>query len=354
MKKLLVLTLVFLFAMSAFATPEDGAFIDLHTEYQTWFLTLDRTSLTRQDMEDIYWKTQKRQERSRPEPIVFTWDGEGGVFELSEDAEFSAPRIIECRSSRAEVNNLKLGTTYYWRVDGGEAHSFTTSSVPPRFLSVEGVSNVRDLGGYKTDDDGIIRQGMIIRGAALNEKGNSFSTYASRAGKKTLTEELGIRTDLDLRGDAPDTVSPLESVNYLKVGLSSYGTFYLYNRTELVTIMNLLADESNYPVYIHCQGGADRTGCLCAAILTYLGVSEEDVLTDYELTTISAVGNRSRHDDNPKNQNKFDYLWYTGWASRPGETYKEKVTEWFLARGVTQETLDKVRSILVDYEGPVF
>ena len=38
------------------------------------------------------------------------------------------------------------------------------------------------------------------------------------------------------------------------------------------------------PALFHCTTGKDRTGWAAAAILTLLGVSEEDVLTDYMIT----------------------------------------------------------------------
>ena len=39
-----------------------------------------------------------------------------------------------------------------------------------------------------------------------------------------------------------------------------------------------IADENRYPVYIHCTGGADRTGTLAFLINALLGVGEDDLI----------------------------------------------------------------------------
>ena len=55
-----------------------------------------------------------------------------------------------------------------------------------------------------------------------------------------------------------------------------------------------MANENNYPIYFHCNAGADRTGTLAILIEALLGVSEEDITKDFELTTFSIYGARYR------------------------------------------------------------
>lgn len=70
--------------------------------------------------------------------------------------------------------------------------------------------------------------------------------------------------------------------------------YYSPSAQSIKTIFSTLADESNYPVYFHCNAGADRTGTLAFLIEAVLGVSEEDVVKDYEITSFSSYGARYR------------------------------------------------------------
>jgi len=33
---------------------------------------------------------------------------------------------------------------------------------------------------------------------------------------------------------------------------------------EIIRFLQIVTDESNHPVFVHCQRGADRTGTMCA------------------------------------------------------------------------------------------
>ena len=45
-----------------------------------------------------------------------------------------------------------------------------------------------------------------------------------------------------------------------------------------------VADPVNHPLVFHCTAGSDRTGALAAVLLSVLGVDDETILDDYELT----------------------------------------------------------------------
>lgn len=48
---------------------------------------------------------------------------------------------------------------------------------------------------------------------------------------------------------------------------------------------HLLSSPNPDPCVIHCTAGKDRTGVICALILMLAGVKDEDIATDYALTT---------------------------------------------------------------------
>jgi protein-tyrosine phosphatase len=56
-------------------------------------------------------------------------------------------------------------------------------------------------------------------------------------------------------------------------------------------VVRLAADPDNHPMVFHCTAGKDRTGVAAALMLGALGVADDDLLDDYELTATY----RSRH-----------------------------------------------------------
>jgi protein-tyrosine phosphatase len=63
------------------------------------------------------------------------------------------------------------------------------------------------------------------------------------------------------------------------------------NATDSVAaVFTILADESAYPVDIHCVYGRDRTGVMAAVILLALGATPDDVMTDYRLSASAGLG----------------------------------------------------------------
>ena len=54
--------------------------------------------------------------------------------------------------------------------------------------------------------------------------------------------------------------------------------------------MEILADESNYPVLVNCTAGKDRTGLLIAMVMDLIGASDEDIGTEYERSNAGIDG----------------------------------------------------------------
>ena len=68
-----------------------------------------------------------------------------------------------------------------------------------RRIPFRGITNFRDLGGYRTRLDVVVRWGMVFRADAL---------HGLLPEDLSLYEQLGLRTVYDLRGDAERTESP--------------------------------------------------------------------------------------------------------------------------------------------------
>jgi protein tyrosine phosphatase len=117
----------------------------------------------------------------------------------------------------------------------------------------------------------------------------------SENGKRMMRDVLGIKTDIDLRGESIGFTmeSPIgNDIKFIQVALWAYEDYLKEgNFSNIVKIFDVLADKNNYPVFFHCWGGADRTGCLAFTIEAILGVSEEILMQDFELTCLSFFGN---------------------------------------------------------------
>jgi protein-tyrosine phosphatase len=53
---------------------------------------------------------------------------------------------------------------------------------------------------------------------------------------------------------------------------------------SIAKVFHAFGDRAAYPVYFHCTYGRDRTGVVGALLLLALGVSRQDVMTDYLLS----------------------------------------------------------------------
>ena len=307
----------------------------------------------------------RKTDLTHPVPVKFVWEGGTGksVLEISGSADFKKlVRQVEGKSRKlkngriqfhAEIVNLEHGRKYFWRAVQGNKFSvirtFTTADEQPRWISVPNVTNVRDLGGWKTASGKRIRQGMIFRGGQFdppwtNQPGGSAVT---EAGREILLKELKIHTELDLRGVKDKGALP-GIPRYELIPLQAYATwqeqgiFSGEQRKQVKKIFELFADPSSYPIYFHCQGGGDRTGTLAFLLENMLGVSEADCLNDYELSNLSVSGERSR----------FSEVWIKFMEKLetvvPGRSRQEQVCGFLRECGVADDMQEKIRSILLE------
>ena len=174
-----------------------------------------------------------------------------------------------------------------------------------RHIRLEGASNFRDLGGYKTADGAVTKWRTMFRSdTPANLTPGDLATVSGlgvtvacdlRYGEERDTEvsqyrahpeidvlELGLdqrpgQSFVDSFQVAQDIVA--EAQNYL---LTNYAEYPLrYNHAYLGMFDRLIAGDR---LVVHCTAGKDRAGTAAALLLSALGVPRDTVFEDYLLT----------------------------------------------------------------------
>jgi hypothetical protein len=257
------------------------------------------------------------------------------------------------------IYNLLPNTIYYYQVthmlaDGSlvtaKSGSFTTSSIPWRFIKVDGCQNIRDLGGWAGLNGQKVKYGKIFRGAALDD-----STYRDMIitgnGKYEMISILGIRADLDLRSGYTESAISKDMV-YLCAPYGSYAQsittadYRTTFKTIFEWIVTQLSASSPKPIYFHCQGGCDRTGTLAFILTGLLGLSESDLAREYELSSFSPIGMYDRI----RNSTVYSYsAMVAALKTYSGDTITEKFADFATTGcGVSADTINTFRTLMLE------
>ena len=281
--------------------------------------------------------------------IVLECPVEGAKFkvEYGTRADYSDAVTVNTTGKSIAVNNLLRNTKYYVRITATAngitrqaESSFKTADIGPRVMTVGGITNVRDLGGYETSFGKTTLQGLAFRGAQLDIKGTSRLTAQ---GAELLGTDIALGLEIDLRTASETgglTKSIVTSAKYLNSRIGSYTAAFSSDQKELFRqIFASYADVNNYPIYVHCVYGADRTGTVCYILNALLGVDEKTLIQDYEFTTFSDAGLRSA----ATNAEMKAFL--SSFCALSGDTPAEKAENYLLSIGVTSEEISTIRGI---------
>lgn len=283
-------------------------------------------------------------------PFVFEYQLENasGTLRLSEDSALTDAQEYNLDQEKTSViiDNLKTGTTYYYQVEvSGKQYDGTfDTAASNRFISIPGVENLRDIGGYKTLDGKTVKQGLLIRGCELDGIKNE-DYFVADQDITAVQQTFGFVYDLDLR--SPEIFEgDYQSRLGAEVGHQFYDapTYAQIFRSEYLDSMRKifadLADPEKYPMYLHCTWGRDRTGTVVLLLQGLLNVSKEDLLQEYRLTgyvTPSVATN-----------NKMDVV-FMQLESYEGDTLQEKIVNYLTTTvGVTQEEIASIESIFLE------
>ena len=229
-------------------------------------------------------------------------------------------------------------------MNNGDIRYFITLDNIPRFIKINGALNVRDLGGNK------IKQGILYRGTEFDEV-----YHLEPSGRETIIEELKIKSQLDIRGPYQHHIdnSPIkDKVELIQIAYRPYmEIFEPAHRQHICEIMQVFADETKYPIYINCVGGADRTGMIVLYLRAIAGESDDDIFTDYELTGLSSYTmGLSEGVDNGRRWRTapyfLEFLTKLKKYAEPNAPLSVLVRAFLMDCGVAQDCIDKIASII--------
>lgn len=343
--------------------PEDGG-ISAPLQQHCWPITTgDNNATAKKVFLPIAWDSLSKSEeedRSLPRAITFRWrpltvnkHNLRYDFHLATDAAFRHSfQTNNLTEPQLEICHLHLATRYYWKVIAHREEeiiaespvgTITTHDELPRWILVPGITNVRDMGGWPLAQGGKIRQGMVYRTSELN--GHLAITAE---GERILLDELKIRTDIDLRGagESPAAALAGEQVQWINIPVRPYDGIIdegELGKAAYRKIFAIFAKAENYPLFFHCWGGADRAGTVAFLLGALLGMTAEQLIKDYELTSLSVWGPRQSGSDEftgllrALSANDFESF-----------TIGEQVERYLVSIGVSEKEIAAIRTILIE------
>ena len=284
-------------------------------------------------------------------PLVIEYDSGNmpGTFLLSEFPDFSNATEYELPAfyKVARIENLKTGTQYYYKVTlAGQEQTGSFKTVEStRFINIQGIENVRDIGGYRNQDGKLVRQGLLIRGTEMDGLENEeYKVPESEI--ENIRKTFGFVYDFDLRwetmGDSSYQTPLGSNVGHKFYSAPQYEYIFREDWYETVRqIFSDLAKPENYPMYMHCTWGKDRTGTVVFLLQGILNMSEGDMMREYLLTGFLY--------EEMVNENLMLAV-IEGLQEYEGDTLQEKIVTYLTEYvGVTQEEIASIRQIfLVD------
>lgn len=264
---------------------------------------------------------------------------------------------------------------------------------PGTTIDLPGAANCRDLGGWLVSGGGAVRRKQVYRSTELNGLTDDGVARLASLGVRTVcdlrtTAERDAQPDrlpvglaalhLDVLADDPSNAAAAAAdlpklladpaaLEALLAGTSLPAMFADAYRgvvslpsaiRSYQAMYSGMAEAGQRPTLFHCTTGKDRTGWGAAALLSFLGVSHDDVVAEYLLTNTEIL--------------PFTQPMYDGFAAAGGdpallrpalgveatylhtafeemESHFGSIEDYFsTGLGLSDATLDALRNALID------
>tara|TARA_B100000212_G_scaffold70515_1_gene49592 strand:+ start:3904 stop:4791 length:888 start_codon:yes stop_codon:yes gene_type:complete len=173
-----------------------------------------------------------------------------------------------------------------------------------RKIVLDGTSNTRELGGYKTEDGRSLKWGVLYRSDKLSELTDADQEYLLQLGIKRVIDFRSSEEKQNEPDQLPSTLKyiemPIEADGAIRPKVEAIlkgdlnedvGAILVETNKEFISdfsgvykgfIESLI--ENQEPTLFHCTAGKDRAGFAAALVLLAVGVPEKIVIEDYMKT----------------------------------------------------------------------
>ena len=197
-----------------------------------------------------------------------------------------------------------------------------------RWIELDGLVNMRDLGGLPTRDGGHVAARRLIRSDNLQDLSDGDVTRLVDG--LGVSDIIDLRTETELHVEGPGPLRRVESLRHHHHSLiqerqptedlgrvgeralampwqkddpvrdsafwAEHYLGYLSRRPDSVAAALDVVARARGAAVVHCAAGKDRTGTVVALALDVAGVPSEEIIADYVLTAerIEAIIGRLR------------------------------------------------------------
>jgi protein-tyrosine phosphatase len=210
-----------------------------------------------------------------------------------------------------------------------------------RTLWWDGCANVRDLGGLPLEAGGETRFGAVVRADSIRRLTDDGWSALVAYGIRTVVD---LRCHSELEADPPrdlpldvvhvpvlpepgtefwtgiDALSAPE-VDAVRRTRATYLEFLEQRPAEFGAAFRAIAQADGGAVLVHCVGGKDRTGLVCALLLRLVGVPLDAVADDYGLSEQNLAERTERWLAAAANEEERE------WRRRVSEAPREAIVE---------------------------
>ena len=345
-------------------------YVEFHTEKQLQYI---RTTLP----DTLPSGIEGTIDNSKPVPTNFSFKATGKgvkedvqyVLKLGKSSSLRDAEIYCTNDESVDVTNLEVDTLYFYKVSAisngkikeSPLNSFITTDTNFRNIDINGVANCRDIGGFVADDGIRSTQGLIYRTGRLNVSASESDIYPKPLeevflditddGVYTMLNQLQVKSEIDVRLTRNNEVgfitsSPLgDDVNYYNIpmewDLPSNSNLIDANKAKIIEFFQILGDEENYPMFIHCDIGTDRTGMFAILLHGLLGDSMDDIHKDYMFSNFGMIKASRVWTKTDPYRNRIN--------AKAGADFSEKVRNYLIQDvGVNEQDIDNYISYMKD------